>query len=283
MFETFDMVYLGFFLRTNKFVTADVAGLIAAGIDPTLVNYDLSQAIETGFEPSAFAKIVRDALLNNLACGLFDPEPVSITYRTTSPSAEKVIKGKPDIMTALMDLGTPCEATFNANSLWPWIIKNTDYLKDIGPVLYDFLIENFPPDNNAKIDNAGLALPSGVKSNEHETPLAEQVVALTERLQQVEKELATHKATAPIFRHVTSNLQLVAQVQERYWGDNLDVNDPDTFTRKEDVTEWLMKTNTSCRDSKHLAKMITTMARPDGLPLATKRRPFPMAGKTSSK
>lgn len=45
------------------------------------------------------------------------------------------------------------------------------------------------------------------------------------------------------FRYETVFLKLAAEVQDRYFGDNYDPNDPDTRPRKDHVVEWLKNRN----------------------------------------
>ena len=64
--------------------------------------------------------------------------------------------------------------------------------------------------------------------------------SLVQRLQQAEKEIAALKANAPAFRHMTPALVLVAEVQERYWGNT---REPDKIPKQATILHELENTH----------------------------------------
>lgn len=225
-------------LRTNKIVTTDQVALIVAGVN---LEEAFSPLTDSG-SPNKVGSAVRNTLCENLRRGHFDPEPLSMAYVINgyySPIGNTVF-GINNIITALrMDISV-VHASFYADSLWPWILKNVEELKATNPGLFDALTEIYPQDSDAKADNVDLP-PSEIRLSLQVTALSEQLMALTTELQQVEKENALLKSKAPAFRHQTPLLKKADEVQDYFWGDNWDPNDPDTNPRQADIIEWLMK------------------------------------------
>lgn len=60
---------------------------------------------------------------------------------------------------------------------------------------------------------------------------------------------------------MTPLLELVAEVQERYWGENWDRDDPDTTTKQSDIIEWVKSDPRSSSSSKR-AEMVAVVAKP---------------------
>ncbi|MBL0521105.1 hypothetical protein JD523_09330 [Aeromonas enteropelogenes] len=83
---------------------------------------------------------------------------------------------------------------------------------------------------------------------------------LAKQLSKAEAEISALKLKTTTFRHITPLLELVAAVQERYWGDNWDRNDPDTTTKQDDIIEWIMS-DPRC-SSKKRAEVVAIAARP---------------------
>lgn len=249
---------------------------MAAGIGPREVQPSM------GFSSGNWdlAKKIKTILLNNLARGHLNPEPTSISYYPhgnvlLSDFCEQIITDFDCMVAALKEKGAPDKATFKAESLWPWMAENLAEEEGFDVDLYEYLAETYLEDNGTKTEGTGLSRPPDAKSNVRETALTEQVAVLTERLQQAENENTALKKRT--FRHENQLLELVRKVQERYWGDNFDPNDPDTYSKQYDIIEWLMKTS-RCESQKE-AEMIARMARPPGLRPATKRPPFLRTGK----
>ncbi|MNN86476.1 hypothetical protein D3C81_2039010 [compost metagenome] len=90
--------------------------------------------------------------------------------------------------------------------------------------------------------------------------LAKHAAELSIQLLQAEVEISALKLKAPAFRHMTPLLELVAEVQERYWGENWDRNDPDTTTKQDDIIEWVRR-DPRC-SSKKRAELVAIAARP---------------------
>lgn len=242
------------FIRINKVVTADQAALVAAGINPVEVNNDVSVAQKGNWLGWHMAVTVRDALLGNLGAGHLDPEPLSISYweQYGYDSAENVIYGIVDIWPTLLKKGVPDNARFNADSIWPWIAENLD----IDPELQDCINAIYAPKTNAP--DGGWS--EDKQHSEQVDAIATDVSKLTERLRQAEEEIAILKAKKPTFRHLTPLLELVAEVQERYWGDNWDRDDPDTNTKQNDIIDWV-ESDPRC-SSKKRAEVVAIAARP---------------------
>lgn len=104
--------------------------------------------------------------------------------------------------------------------------------------------------------------------NQKDMELAKHAAELSKRLQMAEAEITALKAKTPAFRHMTTLLELVADVQERYWGDNWDRDDPDTKTNQRDIIEWVRKDPRCPPDgegggSKHKATMVAVVAKPN--------------------
>lgn len=256
-------------IRINKFVSANKASLIVAGIDPSLDNSELTETEVHNLE-WGLAAIVRDALLENLRWGHRDPEPVSVKfYKDEESCMSEVIIGIDNINAALMKGAVPSNATFKADDLWPWLVENIGGLNVYNPELFNVLTEIYP---HPKAYNTAHSLSYDVKSNEQDTTLAKPVVSTVELQQQAESKTVNHMAEAPKFRYLTPSLQMVAELQEYAWGNNWDPNDKDTDPRNKDMFEWLLQ-DPRCGSYKR-AEAITIVARPEKSPPArvTKKR-----------
>lgn len=214
------------FIKINATVSADQAALVAAGINPADVNNSVSEAKKGNYCSWDMAFTVREALLNNLCDNnIFDPEPVLIKYWNTYENDVTQISDLVNIIPALLEMGVPDSARFKAPSLWQWIAKNVS----IDPEICDWINECYPP-NNTKPSPSEHQL-TDAQPGEHIASLVDQVAELTKRLQEAEAEIAALKVGIPHFRHMTPALRLVAEVQERYWGDNWEPNTiPKQFT-----------------------------------------------------
>lgn len=206
---------------------------------------------------------MRDALLNNLCDNsIFDPEPVLIKYWDTYGNGVTQINDLLNIIPALLEMGVPDSARFKAPSLWRWIAKNAS----IDPEICDWINECYPPNNTKPTPSERQLM--NTQPGEHITSLVDQVAELTERLRQAEEEIASLKIKAPAFRHMTPLLELVAEVQERYWGDNWDRDDHDTKPRQDDIIEWVAADprcprNDKGKGSANQAKMVAVVAKPN--------------------
>lgn len=78
------------------------------------------------------------------------------------------------------------------------------------------------------------------KNDIHYSELVAQNTNLTEQLQQARDEISALKTDRLTFRHSTIALQLAAEVQDRYWGENWIPNDPDTNPKQENIIQYLM-------------------------------------------
>lgn len=244
------------FIKINATVSADQAALVAAGINPADVNNSVSEAKKGNYWGWDMAFTVREALLNNLCdSNIFDPEPVLIKYWDTYGNDFTQISDLVNIIPALLEMGVPDSARFKAPSLWQWIAKNVS----IDPEICDWINECYPP-NNTKPSPSERQL-TDTQPDEHTTSLVNQVAELTERLRQSEEEIASLKTKVPAFRHMTPLLQLVAEVQERYWGDNWDCTDTDTNPKQSDIIDWL-KSNPRSGSSSKRAEMVAVVAKP---------------------
>lgn len=214
------------FIKINATVSADQAALVAAGINPAEVNNSVSAAKQGNYWGWDMALTVREALLNNLCDNnIFDPEPVLIKYRDNYGNDVTQISDLVDIIPALLEMGVPDSARFKAPSLWQWIAKNVS----IDPEICDWINECYPT-NNTKPSPSESPL-TDAQPGENIASLVDQIVELTARLKEAEAEIATLKAGIPHFRHMTPALRLVAEVQERYWGDTREPNKiPKQFT-----------------------------------------------------
>lgn len=102
------------------------------------------------------------------------------------------------------------------------------------------------------------------------TEMREEAARLQIEVSSLKSELAKMKADQPIqqrarqgglqFLHETRLLRLVANAQERYAGENLNILDRDTWPRKDDVVDWLQKKEAGL--SKKTAEVIDTIAMP---------------------
>lgn len=269
------------YLEYRQYVTTDEAALLVAGIDP--VKFAPIGG-RTGYEGVAgeLAQRVKNILRYNLLKGDMDPEPISVEYHPASRlvgDPYDKYSGLADIAAALKERGVPYKATFKSDSLWRWIASNLAQEEGFDPELFDYLVERYLQKNSTKAGDTALSFQSNIK-------LQQQVGALTERLQHlqhVEDENSALNAALELkpFRHMNPELRLVREIQDRYWGDNVDMNDPDTHPKQKDIIEWLI--STSRTDSRKEAAMLARMASPDGLSTASKRLGAPKAGKKSSK
>ncbi|MFM4824093.1 hypothetical protein ACEUDJ_04270 [Aeromonas bivalvium] len=100
----------------------------------------------------------------------------------------------------------------------------------------------------------------GYLKSQKDVDLAKHAAELSKQLLQAEVEISALKLKAPAFRHMTPLLELVAEVQERYWGENWDRNDPDTTTKQDDIIEWVRR-DPRC-SSKKRAEIVAIAARP---------------------
>lgn len=237
---------------------------MAAGIDPKEVQNSEAHACKPSNYGWGLVKKIEAILLNNLAEGHLNPEPTSISYWPRgivliSDYCEQKITDLDCIVSALKEKGAPDGATFKADSLWRWMANNVAEEIGFDPALYEYLAETYFEDDGTKAENIGLPLPSGVRSSERERDLAEQVAALSKRVQQVEEENAELRAKTPTIRHLTQMIALVLQVQERYWGDNWDPDIPDSYPKQNDIIEWLMGAPHCCTERQ--AKAIEIIAR----------------------
>lgn len=207
------------FIKINSTVSVDQAALVAAGINPADVNNSVSEAKKGNYWGWDLAVTVREALLNNLCDNkVFDPEPILIKYWDTFGNGFTQFSDLVNIIPALLEMGVPDSARFKAPSLWQWIAKNVS----IEPEIYDWIHECYPP-INAKPSPPGRQL-IDTQPSEHIASLVAQITELTDRLRQAEAEIDALKEGIPHFRHMTPALRLVAEVQERYWGDTWEPN-----------------------------------------------------------
>lgn len=240
------------FIKINATVSADQAALVAAGINPADVNNSVSEAKKGNYWGWDIAITVREALLNNLCDNkIFDPEPVLIKYCDTYGNGVTQISDLVNIIPALLEMGVPDSARFQAPSLWQWIAKNVS----IDPEICDWINECYPT-HNTKPSPSERQL-TDAQHGEYIDPVAE----LTERLRQAETEIAALKVGIPQFRHITPLLELVAEVQERYWGNNWDCTDADTNPKQSDIIEWVKSDPRSGSSSKR-AEMVAVVAKP---------------------
>lgn len=254
------------FIRLNRLVTAEQAGLVAAGILPAEVNSSIFTAKNGNYTGWQTAVTIRDALLNNVVAYL-TPAPALITYWDSFGDGYAEYRDIADITDAIFERGTPNAVSFEASTLWPWIANHVD----IDPELHACIQKYCDAQKSANETTANSTQENkpadDTQSVEQVTALAEKVAELTERLQQAEAEIAALKGRAPTFRHMTPLLELVAEVQERYWGDNWDQSDPDTNTRQDDIVEWI-KADPRCgknnkgEPSEKRAEMVAIVAKP---------------------
>jgi hypothetical protein len=117
-------------------------------------------------------------------------------------------------------------------------------------------------------------------THEQAATLTEQATEVTERLRQVEAQAAAHtaeqnqrlqqaeaenavlKTQVRVFRYITPLLELVAVVQERYWGDNWDPSDKSSRSTHKQIIDWLIKEKL-CSSVKE-AEMVSRVASPIG-------------------
>ncbi len=102
---------------------------------------------------------------------------------------------------------------------------------------------------------------SNYLKSQKDVDLAKHAEELSKRLLRAEVEITALKVKAPAFRHMTPLLELVAEVQERYWGENWDRDDPDTTTKQSDIIEWVKSDPRSSSSSKR-AEMVAVVAKP---------------------
>ncbi|MNE00878.1 hypothetical protein D3C77_139900 [compost metagenome] len=251
------------YLDHRQFVTVDDAALMVAGIDPVKAHNCVYRACYMGTHGGALAEKIRGVLINNLCKGHLDPEPASIEYHPI-PSLigdpYDKYKGIADIAAALKERGAPINATFKADSLWRWIANNLAQEEGVNPELFAYLVERYLQDSSPKVEHTGLPLPYDIKSSARERDLAEQVAALSKRVQQVEEENAELRAKTPTIRHLTQMITLVLLVQERYWGDNWDRDIPDSYPKQNDIIEWLMGAPHCCTKRRAIAIEIIACA-----------------------
>ncbi|WP_404838047.1 hypothetical protein [Aeromonas media] len=69
--------------------------------------------------------------------------------------------------------------------------------------------------------------------------LLAQSIDLAKQLQQARDEIASLKANTLVFRHQTKALEFVAEVQNRYWGNNWIPSDQSTTQGQEDIIQYL--------------------------------------------
>lgn len=202
-----------FISLNDHFVTADEAALVAAEIVPAAASFKVGGPRGS----SHMAITVRQALLRAVGSNN-GPTAISVTY--FDEYGGETFRGTVDIVRAIAERGEPQDATFEAMSVWQWL-RNRNRLDP------DYVLPKpINPHNSTLPDQL-----FDIESSEQMTALTEQVAALTERLQEAEAEIAALKVGIPHFRHMTPALRLVAEVQERYWGDTWEPNTiPKQFT-----------------------------------------------------
>lgn len=255
------------FIRLNRLVTAEQAGLVAAGILPAEVDSSIFIAQNRNYIGWQTAATIRDALLNNVV-ECFTPTPVLIRYWNSFGDDYAEYRGIAEITDAIFERGTPNAVSFEAATLWPWIANHVD----IDPELHACIQKYCDAQNSTSAATVNSTQENKLtddaqSSVEQVSALAEQVATLTERLQQAEEEIASLKIKAPTFRHMTPLLELVADVQDRYWGENWDPNDPDTITRQDDIIDWVKNDHRCPRNdkgegSRNKANMVAVVAKP---------------------
>lgn len=213
------------FIKLSRRVTIDEAALVAASINPLLVNSSISEAMRGGFDnwerAVLVARLLQDAVLD------MQIEAVSATFHVENWSAgqaELILNPRQYIEEN--PLCVLLNATFRGHEVWQWMV----YHGLIDPK-YD---EQYSPSRERIIANMKAANASKSPANQDDEQLKRlinQVTELTTLLQEAETEIAALKVGIPHFRHMTPALRLVAEVQERYWGDNWEPNTiPKQFT-----------------------------------------------------
>lgn len=104
-----------------------------------------------------------------------------------------------------------------------------DWLRSRGRV-NGFFFENYNSENHIQNYNQ-------IETECSAPDLERQLAEMTERLSVVTNELEEARSHSP--RHDTELLRLVRDVQERYWGDNWDKENPDSKSTKESIEDWL--------------------------------------------
>ena len=232
-----------FISLNDNFVTADEAALVAAEIIPALASFKVG-----GPRGSSHKAItVRQALLRSV-CSNNGPTTISVSYFNEYGS--DTFRGTEDIVRAIAEHGEPQGATFEAMSVWQW-------LRDRNRLDPDYVLPKPLNPHNFTLPDRLL----DIGSSEQMAAITEQVSALTERLLEAEAEIAELKAGPLQFRHMTPALRLVAEVQERYWGNNWDCTDTDTNPKQSDIIEWVKSDPRSGSSSKR-AEMVAVVAKP---------------------
>lgn len=248
------------FIKLTKKVTIDEAALVAASINPFSVNSSILDATNGGFDSWPTAKMVARLLRDAVAVGDIAVIEASID---TCQGYNEILSG--DTLLQHMDSNPShriSNATFLGKDVWQWMVYHRLIDLKYG--------EGYSPsrDRLIAIMSADRASQNATDHNgEHIQNLTKQIAELTERLQQAEKEIEILKARATHFRHMTPLLELVAEVQDRYWGENWDQSDPDTNTRQYDIVEWI-KADPRCgknnkgEPSEKRAEMVAIVAKP---------------------
>lgn len=228
-----------FISLNDLFVTADEAALVAADIVPAAASFKVGSPRGNSHK----AITVRQALLR--AVGSENaPTTISVTYYEQYTS--EIFRGAEDIARIITERGEPHGATFEAMSVWQW-------LRDRNRLDPDYILPKpFNPHS--------ITLPDQVfdiESDKQMSALTEQVAALTERLQETEAEIAELKTGIPQFRHMTPALRLVAEVQERYWGDTWEPNTlPKQFTILHELENTHGLSNAKAKNIEYVASPI---------------------------
>lgn len=147
--------------------------------------------------------------------------------------------------------------TFEASTLWPWIANHVDIDPELHACIQKYC-DAQKSANETTVNSTQENKPADdTQSVEQVTALAEKVAELTERLQQAEAEIAALKGRAPTFRHMTPALRLVAEVQERYWGDNWEPNTvPKQFTILHELENTHGLSNAKAKNVEYVASPI---------------------------
>lgn len=242
------------FIKLAKKVTLDEAALVAASINPFCVNNSIENAIHGGFENWPTAKMVASLLRDAVAAGDIAVDEVTVDTRD---GYNQVLSGS-DLLRhiALNPSHEVNRATFRGNDVWQWMVAH-------------HLIDLKYGDGYSPTRDRILAIMRAKQASKHVNYnygkqiqyLTDQVSQLTEQLQQAEEEIAVLKAKSPNFRHITPLLELVAEVQERYWGDTWDSTDADTNPKQSDIIDWV-KSNPRSGSSSKRAEMVAVVAKP---------------------
>lgn len=293
------------FIRLVRRVTLDEAALVAASIDPAEVGSSVGNGKRGGFDNWQRAELVARLLREAVASGNIYAIEASVD---TCQGFNHILKGSDLRRHMDKNPSHRINsATFQATDVWLWMARRgliePEYVEfhavTRNRVLKQIKSELAKQKNARQISgptppNEQPTVPKdSTKSNGHKpledvgtascapdnkrpedqlsdqvATLKAQVADLTERLQQAENEISELKAKTPTFRHMTTLLELVADVQERYWGDNWDRDDPDTKANQGDIIAWVRKDPRCPPDgrggsSKNQATMVAVVAKPN--------------------